>query len=83
MNTQTKTPTPKTGTSKVTAKATPPENEILKNLLHLNQLQSEQIEILQRSNKIETDCKNQAYFFILNNGYFDEFKTYATQNPIK
>ena len=25
----------------------------------------------------EMDCKNRAYYFILENGYFDEFKNYS------
>ena len=29
---------------------------------------------------IEMDCKNEAYFFILENGYFDEFKEYSKTN---
>lgn len=63
-----------------------PNNELPQFL----QLQLKQIDSLQeRNNRLSTDfeiemnCKNQAYFFILNNGYFDEYVEYTKQNPVK
>lgn len=37
-----------------------------------------QAEIIKQFN-IEKSCKNQAYFFILEGGYIDEFKDYCTR----
>ncbi|OCB78459.1 hypothetical protein [Flavobacterium crassostreae] len=33
--------------------------------------------------EIEKNCKNQAYFFILQNGYFDEYLEYTKENPVE
>lgn len=33
--------------------------------------------------EIEKNCKNQAYFFILKNGYFDEYLEYTKENPVE
>jgi AAA15 family ATPase/GTPase len=33
--------------------------------------------------EIEKNCKNQAYFFILQNGYFDEYLEYTKDNPVE
>ncbi len=33
--------------------------------------------------EIEKNCKNQVYFFILKNGYFDEYVEYTKSNPVK
>lgn len=33
--------------------------------------------------EIEKNCKNQAYFFILRNGYFDEYVEYTKINPVE
>lgn len=52
----------------------------------------EQIKVIdgltKRNNQLSTDfeieknCKNQAYFFILENGYFDEYVKYSKLNPV-
>jgi len=33
--------------------------------------------------EIEKNYKNQVYFFILENGYFDEFVKYTEKNPVQ
>jgi hypothetical protein len=33
--------------------------------------------------EIEKNCKNQAYFFILESGYFDEYVEYTKANPVQ
>ncbi|OWP81643.1 hypothetical protein BWK63_04995 [Flavobacterium covae] len=33
--------------------------------------------------EIEKNCKNQAYFFILKNGYFEEYVEYTKKNPVE
>lgn len=40
----------------------------------------ERAEIIKKFN-IEKSCKNQAYFFILENGHINEFKEYCTHTP--
>lgn len=38
---------------------------------------------LNKDFEIEKACKNQVYFFILENGYFDEYVKYSKANPIQ
>ena len=33
--------------------------------------------------EVEKKCKNQAYFFILENGYFNEYVNYTKSNPVQ
>lgn len=40
----------------------------------------ERAEIIKQFN-IEKSCKNQAYFFILENGHINEFKEYCSRTP--
>lgn len=37
---------------------------------------------LKESFELEKVCKNQAYYFILSNGLFEDFKAYADLNPL-
>lgn len=41
---------------------------------------NERAEIINKFN-IEKSCKNQAYFFILENGHINEFKEYCERTP--
>lgn len=41
---------------------------------------NERAEIIKKFN-IEKSCKNQAYFFILENGHINEFKEYCARTP--
>ena len=41
---------------------------------------NERVEIIKKFN-IEKSCKNQAYFFILDNGHINEFKEYCAAHP--
>lgn len=40
----------------------------------------ERAELLKAFN-LEKSCKNQAYFFILEKGYLDEYQQYCAENP--
>lgn len=33
--------------------------------------------------ELEKACKNQAYYFILSNGLFNDFKAYAEKKPLR
>lgn len=57
--------------------------ELFKSQLIFIDLLKKRLELLQKSEQLETDCKNQAYFFILSKGYFDEFREYAKNKPIQ
>ena len=66
------------------------KKETLKNLPNFLKAQLEIINSLQdRVNRltvdfeIEKNCKNQVYYFILEKGYFDEYKEYTKTHPIK
>jgi deoxyadenosine/deoxycytidine kinase len=48
----------------------------------INSLQK-RVNQLNRDFEIEKNCKNQAYFFIVENEYFKEFAEYSKKNPIK
>lgn len=54
--------------------------KVLKRESYLNDKQRADFE---KAYNLEKSCKNQAYFFILENGYLDEFKEYCAQNPVK
>ena len=42
-----------------------------------------QLQQLANDFNIEKACKNQAYFFILENGLFDQYREYVSRNPVK
>ena len=41
----------------------------------------QQLENYKRLFEIEKNCKNQAYFFILSYGYFEEYREYCKTHP--
>lgn len=52
--------------------------KVLKRESYLNDKQRADFE---KAYNLEKSCKNQAFFFIFENGYLDEFKEYCAQNP--
>lgn len=48
----------------------------------INGLYNRPISQLVRDYMVEMDCKNQAYYFILSNGYFDAFRQYCLEERI-
>jgi hypothetical protein len=42
-----------------------------------------QIQQLQKAFEIEKNCKNQVYYFILENGYFSEYADYTAKKPVQ
>ena len=50
-------------------------------MLNLGTVQNE-INKLYKDEELERACKNQAYFFILSSGNFDNFKEYDKKNPL-
>jgi hypothetical protein len=62
---------------------------ITRQFSEIEKVQSEIINRLNKSNDtlkkdldLEMRCKNQAYYFILNNGYFEDFREYSKKNAI-
>lgn len=47
----------------------------------INDLQK-RVNQLNKDFEIEKNCKNNAYFFILENGHFDEYVKYNKSNPV-
>lgn len=55
----------------------------------IEKVQSKKINSLTKTNNtlkkdldLEMRCKNQAYYFILNNGHFEDFREYSKKNAI-
>lgn len=48
----------------------------------INSLQN-RVNQLNKDFEIEKNCKNQVYFFILEKGYFDEYREYTQNNPVQ
>lgn len=61
-------------------------SDTLTNAVHILKCEAdrqtnERAEIIKKFN-IEKSCKNQAYFFILENGHINKFKEYCARTPL-
>lgn len=60
--------------------------EILATLVNIETIlkgEVKQREELEKAFNLEKACKNQAYFFILESGYFNEFREYCKEAPLE
>lgn len=55
----------------------------LESLLSLVQVLNSEYERTLKGFELEKACKNQAYIFILENGFFDSYKEWSTKNPVE
>lgn len=61
-------------------------NEIFATLVNIETIlkgEVKQREELEKACNLEKSCKNQAYFFILKSGYFNEFCDYCKEEPLE
>ncbi|QCD61275.1 hypothetical protein [Tenacibaculum maritimum] len=59
------------------------EQNLLSQQIQLTEKLQIQLKQYQKLFNVEMSCKNQAYFFILECGYFDKYKEYIKQKPVK